>query len=59
MLEATAEPGGAVRSAEVAAPGYLSDLFSSFYPLAASPSPLCPAGPGRVRAALERTRPTC
>ena len=26
-------PGGAVRSAEVTAPGYLSDLYSSFYPL--------------------------
>ena len=33
VLEATAQPGGAVRSAEVTAPGYLSDLFSSFYPL--------------------------
>ena len=33
MLEATAAPGGAVRSAEVTAPGYLSDLYSSFYPL--------------------------
>lgn len=33
VLEATGEPGGAVRSAEVTAPGYLSDLYSSFYPL--------------------------
>ena len=33
VLEATANPGGAVRSAEVTAPGYLSDLYSSFYPL--------------------------
>ncbi|GIJ11716.1 phytoene desaturase family protein [Micromonospora andamanensis] len=33
VLEATEVPGGAVRSAEVTAPGYLSDLFSSFYPL--------------------------
>ncbi|MGC5019606.1 phytoene desaturase family protein [Micromonospora sp. DT47] len=33
VLEATAVPGGAVRSAEVTAPGYLSDLYSSFYPL--------------------------
>ncbi|MEU4380935.1 phytoene desaturase family protein [Micromonospora echinofusca] len=33
VLEATATPGGAVRSAEVTAPGYLSDLYSSFYPL--------------------------
>lgn len=33
VLEATDAPGGAVRSAEVTAPGYLSDLYSSFYPL--------------------------
>ncbi len=33
VLEATGAPGGAVRSAEVTAPGYLNDLFSSFYPL--------------------------
>ncbi len=33
VLEATAAPGGAIRSAEVTAPGYLSDLYSSFYPL--------------------------
>lgn len=33
VLEATAQPGGAVRSGYVTAPGYLSDLFSSFYPL--------------------------
>lgn len=33
VLEANSEPGGAVRSAEVAAPGYVSDLFSAFYPL--------------------------
>jgi phytoene dehydrogenase-like protein len=33
VLEAQEVPGGAVRSAQVAAPGYVSDLFSSFYPL--------------------------
>jgi phytoene dehydrogenase-like protein len=33
VLEATAAPGGAVRSAEVTAPGYLSDLYSAFHPL--------------------------
>ncbi|MFV2013120.1 MULTISPECIES: phytoene desaturase family protein [unclassified Micromonospora] len=33
VLEATGAPGGAVSSAEVTAPGYLSDLYSSFYPL--------------------------
>ncbi len=39
VLEATAEPGGAVRTAELAAPGYRSDLCSAFFPLAvASPA---------------------
>ena len=33
VLEATAHPGGAVRSGHITAPGYLSDLFSAFYPL--------------------------
>ncbi|MFC4064821.1 phytoene desaturase family protein [Actinoplanes subglobosus] len=33
VLEATPQPGGAVRSGHVTAPGYLSDLFSAFYPL--------------------------
>ncbi|MBY8875759.1 NAD(P)/FAD-dependent oxidoreductase [Micromonospora sp. PLK6-60] len=33
VLEATEAPGGAVRSAQVTASGYLSDLYSSFYPL--------------------------
>jgi phytoene dehydrogenase-like protein len=38
VLEATDSPGGAVRSAEVTAPGFVNDLFSAFYPLAvASP----------------------
>src|SRR3954453_13439425 len=39
VLEAQPEPGGAVRSGEVTAPGFTHDLFSSFYPLgAASPA---------------------
>jgi phytoene dehydrogenase-like protein len=33
VVEATPQAGGAVRSGYVTAPGYLSDLFSSFYPL--------------------------
>ena len=38
VLEAQPEPGGAVRSGEVAAPGFIHDRFSAFYPLAvASP----------------------
>jgi len=39
VLEAQDEIGGAVRSAEVTAPGFGTDLFSAFYPLAAA-SPL-------------------
>ena len=39
LLEANDVPGGAVRSAEVTAPGFVSDLYSSFYPLGfASPA---------------------
>lgn len=39
VLEEQDEPGGAVKSAELLEPGYVSDLFSSFYPLAvAAPS---------------------
>jgi phytoene dehydrogenase-like protein len=33
VLEAQDEPGGAVRSAEVTEPGFVSDLYSGFYPL--------------------------
>ncbi|HEX5541309.1 MAG TPA: NAD(P)/FAD-dependent oxidoreductase [Micromonospora sp.] len=33
VLEATGTAGGAVQSGEVTAPGYLSDLYSAFYPL--------------------------
>jgi phytoene dehydrogenase-like protein len=36
VLEANDEIGGAVRSAEVTAPGFCNDLFSAFYPLAAA-----------------------
>ncbi len=36
VCEATPHAGGAVRSAEVTAPGYLSDLFSAFYPLSSA-----------------------
>jgi phytoene dehydrogenase-like protein len=39
VLEANATPGGATRTAELAAPGFRSDLCSAFYPLtAASPT---------------------
>ena len=38
ILEATSEPGGAVRTAELTAPGFRNDVCSAFYPLgAASP----------------------
>lgn len=33
VIEATGHPGGAVRSGEITAPGYLSDLSSAFYPM--------------------------
>lgn len=36
LLEANPQVGGAVRSAEVTAPGFTNDLFSAFYPLAAA-----------------------
>lgn len=36
VLEAQPEPGGAVRSDRGVHPDYVSDLFSSFYPLAAA-----------------------
>lgn len=36
VLEAADAPGGAVRSAEVTAPGFVSDLYSAFHPLAAA-----------------------
>lgn len=36
VLEGSAEPGGAVRSAELVEPGFLHDVCSSFYPLAAA-----------------------
>jgi phytoene dehydrogenase-like protein len=39
VLEANAEPGGAVRSGEITRPGFVHDRFSAFYPLAvASPA---------------------
>jgi phytoene dehydrogenase-like protein len=40
VCEAAAEPGGAVRSAEVTAPGFVTDLGSGFYPLGAASSVL-------------------
>lgn len=36
LVEANEDVGGAVRSAEVTAPGFVTDLFSAFYPLAAA-----------------------
>ncbi len=36
VCEATPHIGGAVRSAETTAPGFVSDLFSAFYPLSAA-----------------------
>jgi phytoene dehydrogenase-like protein len=36
VLEAQPEPGGAVKSAELTEPGFVHDVFSAFYPLAAA-----------------------
>jgi len=36
LVEAQNEVGGAVRSAESVEPGFVTDLFSAFYPLAAA-----------------------
>ncbi|MDX6361761.1 MAG: hypothetical protein QOC85_764, partial [Streptomyces sp.] len=47
VLEEQSEPGGAVRHDRGVHPDYVSDLFSSFYPLAA-------ASPVLARLHLER-----
>ncbi|MGB3444102.1 MAG: NAD(P)/FAD-dependent oxidoreductase [Actinophytocola sp.] len=44
VCEATDTPGGAVASAELVAPGYVSDLCSAFYPLAAASPALLSLG---------------
>lgn len=36
VCEAADEPGGSVRSAELVEPGFVNDVFSAFYPLAAA-----------------------
>jgi phytoene dehydrogenase-like protein len=36
VLEATERPGGAVRTADLVRPGFHSDVYSAFYPLAAA-----------------------
>ncbi|MGH9190119.1 MAG: phytoene desaturase family protein [Acidimicrobiales bacterium] len=46
VLEAEAEPGGAVRSGEITVPGFRHDLFSAFYPFSAISPPI-------IRLALE------
>jgi phytoene dehydrogenase-like protein len=40
VLEAQPEPGGAVKSAELTEPGFVHDVFSAFYPLAAASPPI-------------------
>ena len=40
VLEEQSEPGGAVRSGELTGPGFMHDLFSAFYPLAAVSPPI-------------------
>lgn len=41
VLESQAEPGGAVRSGALTVPGFVHDLFSAFYPLAAASPAVC------------------
>ncbi len=36
VLEAAPQPGGSVRSEELVEPGFVNDVFSAFYPLAAA-----------------------
>jgi phytoene dehydrogenase-like protein len=40
VVEEQPEPGGAVRSGELVEPGFVTDLFSSFYPLGVASPPL-------------------
>lgn len=54
VLEAAGLPGGAVRSEEVTEPGFVSDLYSAFYPLGKA-SPVL-AGLDLERHGLEWTR---
>jgi phytoene dehydrogenase-like protein len=42
VCEEQPEPGGAVRSGEVTAPGFVHDLYSAFYPLAAASRYIAP-----------------
>ena len=55
LLEASDDVGGAVRSAEVTADGFVTDLYSAFYPLAAASPLLRDLELGRF--GLEWTRP--
>ncbi len=57
LLEAADIVGGAVRSAELH-PGYVIDLYSAFYPLAAASPVIRSFGAGPARAALV-ARPGC
>src|SRR5919107_3349111 len=40
VLEAEPDPGGAVRSGEIARAGFVHDRFSSFYPLGVASPPM-------------------
>ncbi|MGH9151946.1 MAG: phytoene desaturase family protein, partial [Acidimicrobiales bacterium] len=46
VLEAQPRPGGAVRSAELVEPGFVNDVFSAFYPLAAASPVIASLGLG-------------
>ena len=44
VLEAAASPGGAVSSSDYLGPGFVADVCSAFYPLAAASPPICALG---------------
>ena len=52
VLEEQPVPGGAVKSGEITEPGFTSDLFSAFYPLARGVAGAARAGAGGPRPAL-------
>ena len=53
VLEASDSPGGAVRSGELTAEGFVNDLFSSFYPLGRGVAGHRPAFPRGLGPALD------
>ena len=59
VCEATEHPGGAVRSAEVTSPGYLSRPVQRVLPAVGGLAGAAGAGAGAVRPALDALAPAC